>query len=236
MSKQLTYTNNNKIISFGSFLCKDGCIVYKIVRINDANLFLEYLEEENIYIVRCNKSIPKALIEQYVRNNYEWIANWYKNVENPAPWYIFNNPIPVKVIIGNTHKVDYTNNQINVYLRHKRDYKAALISFYKNIAKEYLAARLQELSTKLNRTCNFGDVKWVEGYLGRCWASKKIDFNAKIMQYPKDYIDSVIYHELAHLTYLNHSKSFWNLLSTYCPNHKQLDKEYIRLSLSGHMK
>ncbi|MCQ2747937.1 MAG: hypothetical protein MJ223_01545 [Mycoplasmoidaceae bacterium] len=45
-------------------------ILYKIVRKNDANLFLEYVEEENYYVVICNKSISNEDVKQYVMDNY----------------------------------------------------------------------------------------------------------------------------------------------------------------------
>lgn len=234
MARQLTYTNKNKTISYGSFLCKDGCIVYKIVRIADANLFLDYIEEDNVYVVRANKSIPKALIEQYVRNNYEWIANWYKNIENPQPWLIFGQQVPVKVILGNEYKTEYLGNQIIVYLRHKRDFRDAVKNFYKKFATSYFMIRLQEKLKELNLKANFGKVTWANYYLGMNHGGHTIDFNAKLIQYPKEYIDSVIYHEIAHITHMNHKKVFWNLLDQYCPNRKEIDKLYWQTTTKYH--
>ncbi|MCQ3908855.1 MAG: hypothetical protein MJ200_04995 [Mycoplasmoidaceae bacterium] len=65
----------DKNINFDSFLCKDGCIVYKIIRKSEAKLFLEYVEEENYYVITCNKSITKQQVKEYVMANYEWVLN-----------------------------------------------------------------------------------------------------------------------------------------------------------------
>lgn len=235
MDKHLTYTNKDKTISYGSFLCKDGCIIYKIVRIADANLFLDYIEEDNVYVVRCNKSITKTQIEDYVKNNYQWLANWYKNIDNPQPWLVFGAEVPVKVILGNEFKTEYLGNQINVYLRHKRDFKDALKNFYKKLGTSYFVPRLQEKLKELNLKAEFGKATWVNWYLGMNRGGRTIDLNAKLMQYPKEYIDSVIYHEIAHITHMNHKKEFWNLLDTYCPNRKEIDKLYWQTMTKYHV-
>ncbi len=233
---KLRYTNRkNQNISFSSFLCKDGCILYKIIRKNEANIFLEYLEEENYYIVTCNKSISETDIKQYVLNNYEWIMNWYKNVDNPAPWLIFGTKIPVQVILGNENKVDYTGTQINVYLRHKRDYKDAVKHFYKQFATAYLMPRTMELINQLGLKGKFGRVNWATWYHGMCHGDKTIDYSAKLIQYPKEYIDYVIYHEIAHFTHMNHKRPFWDLVATYCPNYRQIDKAAMHMRFTNHM-
>ena len=38
-------------------------------------------------------------------------------------------------------------------------------------------------------------------------------------------IDYVIIHELSHIKHFDHSKAFWNLVSKYCKNYKQIRKE-----------
>ncbi|XQP55578.1 MAG: M48 family metallopeptidase [Mycoplasmoidaceae bacterium] len=222
-------------IKFGSFLCKDGMILYKIVRKPNANLYLEYREEDKYYIVTCNGSISEADIKQYVLNNYEWIMNWYKNIDNPYPWMIFGNKVPVKVIIGNEHRVEYDGNQINVYLRHKRDYKDAAKQFYKQFATAYLMPRTQEFINRLGLKGQFGRVSWATWYHGLCHANKTIDYSAKLVQYSKEYIDYVIYHEIAHFTHMNHKKEFWQLVATYCPNYKELEKQSYKMMFANHM-
>ena len=38
-------------------------------------------------------------------------------------------------------------------------------------------------------------------------------------------IDYVIIHELSHIIHFNHSKNFWDLVSKYCSNYKEIRKE-----------
>ena len=41
------------------------------------------------------------------------------------------------------------------------------------------------------------------------------------MRYPNEAIDYVIVHELAHIKELNHSKSFWEIVSGVMPDYKE---------------
>ena len=52
-----------------------------------------------------------------------------------------------------------------------------------------------------------------------------ITLNSHLIEYEIDKIDYVIIHELSHVIHFDHSKNFWNLVSKYCPNYKQMRKD-----------
>lgn len=55
--------------------------------------------------------------------------------------------------------------------------------------------------------------------LGSCSSNKNLNFNWQICKFPKEVMEYVIKHELAHLLHQNHKKEFWNEV-------KRLDKNY----------
>ena len=57
---------------------------------------------------------------------------------------------------------------------------------------------------------------------GNCSRKAEIKFNLNLIQYPEDCIDYVIYHEMSHLLHFNHSKAFYNVLETLCPEWRSL--------------
>ncbi|WP_187648529.1 M48 metallopeptidase family protein [Nitrosophilus labii] len=59
---------------------------------------------------------------------------------------------------------------------------------------------------------------------GSCSSKKNLNFSYRLIMAPKDVIDYVIIHELSHLTYMNHSKYFWTLVSKRCPNYIEYEK------------
>ena len=60
---------------------------------------------------------------------------------------------------------------------------------------------------------------------GSCSKQGNLNFNYKIILLPEHLQDYIIIHELCHLQELNHSKKFWNLVSTICPEHKNYRRE-----------
>ncbi len=57
---------------------------------------------------------------------------------------------------------------------------------------------------------------------GSCTASGKIILNTELIKAPKGCIEYVIIHELCHLVYHNHNRSFQNLLAKVLPEWSKL--------------
>ena len=60
---------------------------------------------------------------------------------------------------------------------------------------------------------------------GNCSNKKNIKINPKLVMYSDHAIEYVCLHELCHLKYMNHSKSFWYLVEKYMPDYKLAEKE-----------
>ena len=52
-----------------------------------------------------------------------------------------------------------------------------------------------------------------------------ITLNKELYNYDIECLDYVCIHELSHLVYPNHSSDFWNVVSEYCPNYKEIRKK-----------
>lgn len=52
-----------------------------------------------------------------------------------------------------------------------------------------------------------------------------ITLNSHLIEYSLEKLDYVIVHELSHIIHFDHSSSFWQLVSKYCPNYKKIRKE-----------
>lgn len=56
---------------------------------------------------------------------------------------------------------------------------------------------------------------------GSCSSKGNISFSYRLMLTPKDAIDYVIVHELAHLKEMNHSQKFWAIVGKMMPDYKE---------------
>ena len=57
--------------------------------------------------------------------------------------------------------------------------------------------------------------------------SKRVTLNLELIKMPLFCLDYVIYHELSHLIYANHSRDFWSLVEENCPEYKNI-KKYMK--------
>ena len=55
---------------------------------------------------------------------------------------------------------------------------------------------------------------------GSCSSNGTLSFHWKLIFAPKFVRDYVVVHELCHLTYMNHSEDFWNLVASVMPDYK----------------
>lgn len=59
---------------------------------------------------------------------------------------------------------------------------------------------------------------------GSCSSRGTLSFNYRLVFAPPKVLDYVVVHELCHLTHMNHSKDFWNLVAEVMPEYKEYKK------------
>lgn len=67
---------------------------------------------------------------------------------------------------------------------------------------------------------------------GSCSVRGIVRLNWRAVFLPKDVIDYLICHELAHLKHMNHSKNFWARVEMYCPNYREFERKLKGYSIS----
>lgn len=123
-----------------------------------------------------------------------------------------------------THDVRHISVQQSIYL--------SIIETLRLEAKNYLPQRVKELSEKYNLKYRKIFIKNLKSRWGSCSSNNNINFNLHIMRLPKLLADYVILHELAHIKEKNHGKSFWDLLDSFMPNAKFMNKELKKYSVN----
>ena len=60
---------------------------------------------------------------------------------------------------------------------------------------------------------------------GSCSSNGNLNFNNRLLFVPKELVDYVVVHELAHRKEMNHSNAFWNVVEKYMPDYKERRKK-----------
>lgn len=67
-------------------------------------------------------------------------------------------------------------------------------------------------------------LKYNKSNWGSCSSKSNINLSTRLLLVPKDVRAYVIIHELSHLTEMNHSRRFWNIVAKACPDYKYYEK------------
>lgn len=103
--------------------------------------------------------------------------------------------------------------------------KRYFMDFYQSQAINIINQRVRILSEQTGlypKKVNYRNQKtrW-----GSCSSNSRITLNWKLIAFDQSLIDYVIVHELCHISHPNHSKRFWTLVESHCPEYKLFNQQ-----------
>ena len=188
-----------------------------------------------------NKTIAYSVCKARIKNLYISIQNGEVVVK--APWYVTSSQIQDVVeskrdwIMKQLEKysvspLNVENGKINVVLPleyseedNTERIKKLIDKMYYMIAEKEVENSMEKMRKLVGLAPNEYRIKKTTSLWGSCSSNKKITINQNLMMYDRFVIDYVVLHEICHLRYMNHSKNFWNMVSTYMPNYKEAEAE-----------
>lgn len=102
-----------------------------------------------------------------------------------------------------------------------------LVEYYSKTAKEIIPEIVEEFSNKMKLFPKALKFRNNKSRWGSCSYKNVINLNINLMRFPKEVIEYIVIHELAHIKHKNHSKRFWNEVELFCPLYKQREKELL---------
>ena len=99
--------------------------------------------------------------------------------------------------------------------------KLVCVKIYRMLAKGFIPTRATMLSEKMSVSFTSVGITGAMKQWGSCTAKKRLNFSWRLIAADDDLIDYVIIHELAHITELNHSARFWDIVEREMPNYRE---------------
>ncbi len=98
----------------------------------------------------------------------------------------------------------------------------------KKIAAKEITRLAERNAARIGRRINRISVRDTRSRWGSCSSTGNLSFSWRLVFAPKEVMEYVVAHEVAHLRHMNHSANFWNLTDVICPNHEPA-KEWLRM-------
>jgi len=105
-----------------------------------------------------------------------------------------------------------------------------LVTALREMAQRYVPSRAQELAKRVGASIGTVRIRDQNTLWGSCTSEGNLSFNWRIILLPPHLHDHIIFHELAHLSHMNHSARFRELLRIYDPDCEHNDHSISKLS------
>ena len=95
-----------------------------------------------------------------------------------------------------------------------------LCNWIKKNAKRIFQSVVERRAEEMRATYQSVSVSSARTRWGCCTGDNRLRFSFRLLYAPKDVIDYVVVHELAHTFHHNHSKAFWSLVKSVLPDYQ----------------
>ena len=191
---------------------------------NNKNLYIRVKEDMKIY-VSCNYFTTKGMIEKVLNSNKDSLRKMLNRVQNQ------NERSDKFFYLGKAYDIIYKEDIKETIVEESKIFtknEKTLSKWLKDETLRVFDDRYVYIFNKFKENIKspilkIRDMKTRWGVYNRL--KHTITLNARLIEFDIEKIDYVIIHELSHILHFNHSKSFWNLVSKYCSNYKEIRKE-----------
>lgn len=98
----------------------------------------------------------------------------------------------------------------------------------KKIAAGEISALAHDYAAQIGKRIARISVRDTRSRWGSCSSTGNLNFSWRLVFAPREVMEYVVAHEVAHLRHMNHSQNFWNLVECLCPDY-EVAKEWLRL-------
>ena len=175
--------------------------------------------------------IPEGTFQDFLDSKADWILANHKDIER----IIVNDGASVPVL-GKPHAIKSTNiRKISVVYdqilvpRRSSSVGAQVKGFLKSLARDHLAQASDHYAQRLGHSYQGLRLRDTRSRWGSCSSDGHLMYSWRLVMAPRDVLNYVAAHEVAHLVEMNHSKSFWAVVQDIYGDYGQ-SRDWLRTS------
>ena len=203
----------------------------KIVRKDVKNITLK-VRPNGEAILTTPKAASDEHIKFIIEKRAKWIAQkraFFASFKTPQKEYVSGEDFKylgrsyrLKVVQSKEEHVKLQCGYLGLFVKDKSDIKRKrdlVYEWYYEKAMLYFFNILQEFNKIVKQDIKSVKIRQMKTRWGSCNPYKSyINLNIELIKKPRACIEYVVFHELVHLLYPDHSKNFYDYLTLYMPN------------------
>ncbi|MFV1992755.1 MAG: M48 family metallopeptidase [Acidiferrobacterales bacterium] len=192
-------------------------------------------------VVVAPKGVRPEEVDILVRSQHQWINRALKKLADRKQYLSrqFGEGPPTTIslpAINKTWRVSYfintdlaagwdvsAHDSLNIYSE-PSSAQMYIEKWLTSVARDHLHNELSLLSKKTGLSCKRMQIRAQKSRWGSYSARGTISLNRNILFFQPAVVQYLLIHELCHTIHLNHSRDFWKLVETFCPDFRALDK------------
>jgi predicted metal-dependent hydrolase len=197
------------------------------------------LENKNEIIVKTPLGIKSNVLRDIVLRHKNWVLNSIKRVPVKNQFdFVCGGKLPflgvqypIKLLVDKrikNPKFVLENDIFYIYYNDDKksydDFTDGLKKYYQRMAQKTIDPLFDKWCFKTKMYPQKITYRKAKRRWGSCSHINNISINYMLLQFSVDAIEYVVLHELCHIQEKNHSKRFWNLLSSFMPDYKQKEE------------
>ena len=203
----------------------------KIVRKDVKNITLK-VRPNGEAILTTPKAASDEHIKFIIEKRAKWIAQkraFFASFKTPQKEYVSGDDFKylgrsyrLKVVQSKEERVKLQRGYLELFVKDKSDIKRKenlIYEWYNEKATLYFFNILQEFNKIVKQDIKSVKIRQMKTRWGSCNPYKSyINLNIELIKKPRACIEYVVFHELVHLLYPDHSKKFYDYLTLYMPD------------------
>lgn len=203
----------------------------KIVRKDVKNITLK-VRPNGEAILTAPKAASDEHIKFIIEKRAKWIAQkraFFASFKTPKKEYVSGEDFKylgrsyrLKVVQSKEERVKLQRGYLELFVKDKSDIKRKenlIYEWYHEKATLYFFNILQEFNKIVKQDIKSVKIRQMKTRWGSCNPYKSyINLNIELIKKPRVCIEYVVFHELVHLLYPDHSKKFYDYLTLYMPD------------------
>lgn len=210
---------------------------FEVIRKEIKSLRLYVLPPDGALRISAPRRLSEASIRSFVLSKLCWIERKrekYKNQSHPAPRNfsdgericLFGREYGIAIVQGERDSAHIEGEAVVLSLRGESDAarrEGLLDEFYRSCLKSEVALLLPMWEEITGLRCSGWQIRNMKTRWGSCTpATGRIRLSLQLAKAPRECLEYVILHELAHLRFANHGRAFKEILTRYMPRWEEI--------------
>jgi hypothetical protein len=204
--------------------------IFLLIRSARRTLALEIMPDAAV-LVRAPRRTPMKQIHHFIASHGDWISRKQAAVlERPrtaAKEYVEGEEF---LFLGGTCRlslVDAPSPEIDFdgrlcLSRHALPRaRETLVKWYKAQARKAFSERVEKYAPAMGCQPAAIRITSPQRRWGSCGATGSLNLNWRLVMAPREVIEYVVVHELAHLKHRHHGRDFWDFVEAFAPDYRR---------------